>query len=1748
MDRKIISHKICFDLLGHGAPLESWEVEEGARLRSLPKPADAGYQFEGWYKDAACKMAWNPDQDAVDRDLILYAKWTLGPVPSAKLPEIDMTPAEGNLIVEISGACYTETAEKILDRLNEIRLEACMEGVTDPATQKPLTEADYQPLQWSADLEAIARLRAAEASVNEEHTRPNGGDCFTAVTENGKKACAENLAWSCPGIMDGIERWYNEKKNWVDKTGEVTVHYENLISTRYRHVAIGVFQPSGGRRTVAQEFSDEASMVVGKSDASGLCEQKIEILADRVKELALEGADSPWLEQGKSIDLILKAKVLFSDAMGKEVVRTIRVTEGSVWSSSDPDVAEVGQSGTVTALTAGKTKIQVSAAGKSTETELNIFAEGTQPFRLQPPVKRIYLPGEELDLTGGKLSRTDGEDIPLTAAMVSGPASGSSGVVTLTAAYGGLSFPFDILMLDAEVLKTLEFTASYGQRLSDITLPENAYGTWSWEAGTRILDQAGTLSCPVTFTPEESSFGVLENIQAKVTVIRSLEGATLELAEEPVVYNGEYQYPEVNVFFRDGDRTTRLTKDADYTVQGKNCLNAGTAEIILTGKNSYEGVISAFYEIKPAPLVITAVDQQTTRKFENRNFTYQISGLMRRDYLRRQPTCTCSFKRGDPVGDYEIMPGNADAGENYVITYKPGTLHVEEAYYTVHFDLRGHGSSIEDVQAVMWGKISPPQKPKEAGYRFEGWYRDPDFRSIWNFERATVQSDMTLYARWTEVTEENRFQVELPRTTYLTGEELELTGGTITDLADPDAVSIPLTTSMVSGFQSETPGVVTMTVTAGQMSASVDVLVLEAPKLTVTYGRNLRTALPYNSNGTWRWKEEMPKTVSAGSHTFDCVFSPWDDRFNARTDVQAQVTVSSALLTIKAEDITIQEGDPVPAEFTYEVSGLISGDRLLVEPSFTCDCPEGAPEGSYTITPKDADAGENYRITYRTGILSVIRAQAVCRVSFDLCGHGGSVAERMVTKGAILQRPEDPTADGYRFEGWYADREGTKAWDFEKDTVQSDLILYARWTAISENPEVDFQVQEIGDVSYTGRQWKPAVVVYDGETLLKAGRDYTLAYGRKNTNVNETKKTGSGISMTPEAGLPYVKITGKGNYTGTVYVHFNILPVRLADEKGEALQGVQLKYTDQAARNDRKSTNVLNSLKCIKNMKAGVDYTAVLRAADAYDGKGTALAAGTEISTDRSIPAGKLPIPAGCTGSFFLEITGRGNYSGTIRKPVCVADNDKLLKNVKITLGKDAKKMEYGGIPVELTPAFYHKEEKKYYAVKDGRIGNELSGADAAKAFTVSSRNEYLVCGRDFEVSYENNDHTGKASLVITGTGNYAGRKSVSFEITGKPFTAKTIDVWGILDKTYTGKAQTQDTVSLMADGNDLLEYGKDYTISYKNNVNRGTATMIFTAASGSLYSGSFKKSFKIIQADLAGSVKWKDFEGISVGYEKAGARPFEGAVLQDQNGNVLRPGKDYTVTYKNNKAVAMAGSEKSPVAVFKGKGNYTGTKEIPFTVFPGDLGGKLDAGQLAVEIAPVMFAPRKADSAVYRPSVKIKEGRTALGLNKDYTVSYENNTQAACRAYLEKAVQGTVPEEERPSVIIKAADGGNYVSGREIRLPLPVYREKIGKKNIYVEVEEAVYTGRQARPGVTVYYGDSRAVSAAAKAKTDAGRRDALKELRILEEGKDYTCSYGENKAAGKNKGSVAITGNSWQYGGSVTVKFTIKRKPLRW
>ena len=84
----------------------------------------------------------------------------------------------------------------------------------------------------------------------------------------------------------------------------------------------------------------------------------------------------------------------------------------------------------------------------------------------------------------------------------------------------------------------------------------------------------------------------------------------------------------------------------------------------------------------------------------------------------------------------------------------------------------------------------------------------------------------------------------------------------------------------------------------------------------------------------------------------------------------AVISIAKAPLTIKADDQSMYVGGKLPT-FTYTATGLVKGETLT-HVDLTCEA-DGKTTGKFDIVPSSADAGNNYKITYVNGTLTVSR-------------------------------------------------------------------------------------------------------------------------------------------------------------------------------------------------------------------------------------------------------------------------------------------------------------------------------------------------------------------------------------------------------------------------------------------------------------------------------------------------------------------------------------------------------------------------------------------------------------------------------------------------------------------------------------------------------------------------------------------------------------------------------------------------------
>ena len=246
-----------------------------------------------------------------------------------------------------------------------------------------------------------------------------------------------------------------------------------------------------------------------------------------------------------------------------------------------------------------------------------------------------------------------------------------------------------------------------------------------------------------------------------------------------------------------------------------------------------------------------------------------------------------------------------------------------------------------------------------------------------------------------------------------------------------------------------------------------------------------------------------------------------------------------------------------------------------------------------------------------------------------------------------------------------------------------------------------------------------------------------------------------------------------------------------------------------------------------------------------------------------------------------------------------------------------------------------------------------------------------LVKDVDFTLAYVNNIDNGQAQVTVKGIGNFSGERTVTFNI-GKSVSNATIsDVSSSC--TYTGSAVCP--VPRVTHGDNELTKGKDFEVTYKNNINAGTntATMIITGIGE--YSGQVECKFSIAKKSLnSGGVSIKSIPAQT--YSGSECTPDVVVTYGDQT---LRKGTDYYLSYSYHTDAGTAN-----VTIVGKNANYTGSLSTTFEIEPASLASATVSG----------ITDKTYNGAAQTQNVTVKLGGKTLSAS-DYTVTYKDNVKA---------------------------------------------------------------------------------------------------------------------------------------------------------
>lgn len=479
-----------------------------------------------------------------------------------------------------------------------------------------------------------------------------------------------------------------------------------------------------------------------------------------------------------------------------------------------------------------------------------------------------------------------------------------------------------------------------------------------------------------------------------------------------------------------------------------------------------------------------------------------------------------------------------------------------------------------------------------------------------------------------------------------------------------------------------------------------------------------------------------------------------------------------------------------------------------------------------------------------------------------------------------------------------------------------------------------------------------------------------------------TEKTDYTVSYkdNTKAGTASLTVTGKGNYSMKITRTFEIDPVDINEAEVEAITLVQ---SSKPAALKPKVTWFGKAL------KEKTDYT--------IDASGL----------DQTRP-----------GEYPVFLTGTGSFDKDTRKEITVTVVSAADQVPVTKLKVNAKAVNYETIKAS--------EDKFPEVLKQS-------------GFTVMDGKTPLVRGVDYEIMENriaNCDRAGTCTFVIKGKEDtkYGGERTVLIRINGTPISKAKVS--GSVTYDGTAKKLNDEGLSLTVKSGKTeipLTEGEDYRIlvgSYENNINAGKAAVMVEGLGG--YSGTGKMTFTINPDTGKKTMDVKDTV-----YAKGGAIP-EVTVMSGDT--VLREGRDYRLSFKDNK---KAGKGSAAVTFL---GNYKGSTldPLPFTISPKSL-------KLVYASAADLVWKNKAGNYKAKITIADTDGKKlSAGSDYDKNIVYKDEDGKVLDA---KAI---VPRNSTVTAVITGK--GYYEDSIEITYKISDTVLDLSKANIKVGNKE--YTG----------------------------------------------------------------------------------------
>lgn len=434
-------------------------------------------------------------------------------------------------------------------------------------------------------------------------------------------------------------------------------------------------------------------------------------------------------------------------------------------------------------------------------------------------------------------------------------------------------------------------------------------GTWAWKDGT-IVPTVDVKAYDAVFTSKK---GTETTVSVPLTINKATPVVDVDSQAALMIYGDKLSSANINAAARvNGVEVAGTFEWVDGTIIPQVKDTHATAKFTPTDKVNYNSTTGQInISVSPRRLIITPDTVTITEGDEiPSTFTYKITdnSLVNKDDKITVSLKTEAKKDSEP-GTYRIY-GTATA-ENYDITVNEGKLIIKEKV------------DIPDLPVVEEKPFSPDSTLADYNYIFDNLA----IGGTWSWEDPDIvpSADVDTYYAIFTATNGETFRV-------------------------PVVINIEKVTPVISDAIIATDITYGDTLAQSKISAIVN-------------------ARAKGIDGTFSWKGDENRILSAGQHELEFIFTPADTKNYNTVEGKVTVNVAKRKLTVTPANVELTIGSEIPTTFEYKISegSLVGDDEISIVWSTTAK--KDSPVGTYEITGTVTDG--NYEVTVAKGVLTI---------------------------------------------------------------------------------------------------------------------------------------------------------------------------------------------------------------------------------------------------------------------------------------------------------------------------------------------------------------------------------------------------------------------------------------------------------------------------------------------------------------------------------------------------------------------------------------------------------------------------------------------------------------------------------------------------------------------------------------------------------------------------------------------------------